>query len=173
VVKVRLPTHRHDGLNGDRGVSLSAERLALVQRYMVDAEEAKALELRAAEEQARREVEERLAREADRRRVLAEAAERRAAPRDGIDVRPPAPEAAAPPEIRLPPAPHEAPPAQDPRSLKALQKADRRAAKEAARQVAAAERREARERKALAKAIAKRQARERKELAKLMAKRGT
>ena len=58
-------------------------------------------------------------------------------------------------------------PKQEARSRKALAKAERQAAKQAARLTEAAEKREARERKALAKAAAKRRSRELKRLSKL------
>lgn len=152
-----MPTHRLDGSGREAETHLSEDRLALVQRYMIDAEEAEARAQRTAEERARR---------------RAERARSDFAPRESAAERPVARAAAVhleaeqPPEVAKPDrgrglATKEAAPAR-----KATVKAQRRTAKEAARQVAAMEKREDRERKALAKAAAKRRNREAKGLAK-------
>src|SRR5204863_2482687 len=60
-----LPAHRSE--NVDRKVGLAEDRKALVERYMIDAEEAQGRAVGAAEEQARREAEEERAREAGMR----------------------------------------------------------------------------------------------------------
>jgi hypothetical protein len=147
--------------------SLSSDRLALVERYMLDADEAEARSRAAAKEaeaHAQRAAEEQLRREAERRRNVQ-------APQREPDV-------VLTPEV---PAEVEADehPAQlserltaiakgEARRHKSPAKAERQAAKEAARLAVAAEKREARERKALAKAAAKRRSRELKARGKLV-----
>ncbi len=183
--------------------SLPQDRLALVQRYMIDAEEAEARaqaaakdpEARAqpnAEEQLRREAK-REQEEADARaRAAAMAAQARAQPAADEQVRRKA--QGAPPAAEVPQhepeeslAPQGPPPhaiadeqptpvvqrpiptaKQEARRRKALGKAERQAAKQAARLGEAFEKREARERKALARAAAKRRRREQKSLAKIV-----
>jgi hypothetical protein len=157
--------------------SLSRDRLALVERYMIDAEEAEARAraaaeaavTREAETRAHRTLEEELRREAQRARREAEAPRpdpeellppRSAAPRAMVEIEP-AEQAQPALERPMPTAKQEA------RRRKALAKAERHAAKEAARLAVAAEKKEARERKALAKAAAKRRSRELKARAKI------
>jgi hypothetical protein len=140
-----------------RRESLSSDRIALVQRYMIDAEEAEARGRVAAREAEARAAEAQLHREAERARRNAQAARRE-------------PEAVLTPE-----APAEVEPDEHPGQLserlialarsearrhKVRARAERQAAKEAARLAVAAEKRESRERKALAKAAAKRRSRE-------------
>jgi hypothetical protein len=175
--KVRVPTHRGNGSGPKPTTRLSEDRLALVQRYMVDAEEAEARAqavsieaenaAQAAAENAKawaqRATEERARREAERARRNAEAAQREAARQQirrsatKVEARP-APKVEASQPDR-PAAARQAPP----RAGKQLAKAERRAAEQAARVAASLEKREARERKALAKAADK----QRKRLAKL------
>ena len=157
-------------------MGLSVDRLALVERYMIDAEVAEArakstadvarLAEHATEKRAQRDAEElqHAAQEGAQREAegLQRAAQERArreetglvlgAARTGFEV-----DDVADQPARTT-AKHEA------RTPKALAKAERRAAKHSARVVAAMEKKEARERKALAKAAAKREAHARKAL---------
>jgi hypothetical protein len=174
--KVRIPTHRGNGSAEQPTVGLSGDRLALVERYMIDAEEAEARAQSAAKTGVR-------------------PAEQRA---EGKSAQPPRagrklPQRAPEEEVRVAAQQplHDGPAAtvnaglhfgeaadqsvsstgrQDARSRKALVKAERRAAKHAARVVAAMEKKEARERKALAKAAARREAQARKALGKSIAR---
>lgn len=168
--KVRPNTHRENGPDLQPEAGLSEGRLALVYRYMVDAEEAEQSEeeasTTAAQEQARCDAaartQRRLERERRRAKRLSATAgttklEADAAAADG-SVRAPAisltdvaGEAEEAPRSNGLPEP-----GGETRSRKALVKADQRAAKQAARQIAALEKKEARERKALAKAAARR-----------------
>jgi hypothetical protein len=147
--------------------SLSNDRLALVERYMIDADEAEARSRAAAKEaeaQAQRAAEEQR-REAERVRRNAQAAQRE----PDVVLTP-----ALPAEVEL--DEHRAQLSErltaiargEARRHKSPAKAERQAAKEAARLAVAAEKREARERKALAKAAAKRRSRELKARAKLV-----
>lgn len=154
--KVRPTTHRESGQDSEPETGLSEGRLALVHRYMVDAEEADLAasapgksnterapaETRtaAAQEQARRDAAARTQRRRER--------ERRRTP--DISLTGEFEQASTGNEPRKP--------REETRGPKALVKADKRAAKEAARQIAALEKKEARERKALAKAAARRKA---------------
>jgi colicin import membrane protein len=153
--KVRPTAHRGNGSELPPKAGLSEGRIALVQRYMLDAEEAEAGAQAAAERpeerpdaagqattafrnhSGRAAVEEGpIRRTAARRRAEKLLSEEETAWADG---RPDAKEEA--------------------RALKALARADERAAKEAAQRIAALEKKEARERKALAKAAARRRTR--------------
>lgn len=180
--KVRPTTHRGNGSDREPEAGLSEGRLSLVHRYMVDAEQAEALGLEAAakaearatearaaaaQEQARREAAERTRRRMERERRRAEKLGKdTAAAKPATD---PAAEKTpehAPPTDLKDAASH---PVQGPisvgdhpdpretiRTRKARARADKRAAKQAAREIAALEKREARERRALAKAAARR-----------------
>jgi hypothetical protein len=139
---------------------LADDRLALVQRYMIDAEEAEArarAALDKADAQARSAVEEQARRDEGRKRRSAEVLRVEAAA-NGRETHLPLADGAD--RLTSPTAKQEA------RARKALVNAEKRAAKEAARVAAAAEKREARERKALVKAAVKREARQRKALAR-------
>jgi hypothetical protein len=163
--KVRPTTHRGNGSGPEPEVGLSERRLSLVHRYMVDAEQAAALGIEAAPEEAypgesapataaREQAE--LAAERTRRRIERE---RRRAQKLGAHAASAKPNAdAAADETPVDGAVgNGSPDAREAvRATKALAKADRRAAKHAARQIAALEKKEARERKALAKAAARR-----------------
>jgi hypothetical protein len=143
--KVGSLTHRHNGSAPEPRTSLAEERLALVERYMIDAEEAEARARAAAEKaaaQARSAAEGRAQREASSRQRIPGAAMPK---RDTfLEVK------EAPSRNGRPDADEEA------RTRKALAKAEKQAAKQAARRIAALEKREVRERKALAKAAARR-----------------
>jgi hypothetical protein len=158
------------------------DRLALVERYMIDADEAEARAKPAAEnavrlvqpapeeqvqheaEELQRAAEEQVQREAEE---LRSAAERARGDGNGLVLRP-APTGADTGEVADQPIRTSA--KQAARTRKELAKAERRAAKHAARVVAAMEKKEARERKALAKAAAKRQAHARKALKRSIAR---
>lgn len=181
--KVRPTTHRENGSASQPKVGLSDGRLALVHRYMVDAEEAEARARTAAETD-----------EAHARtRALADAAARAAAEgQERREMKRPSPDpqrtqprregwvaarARREPEFvggadqvarnvsRIPevPKPEGQSAGLSPRggekarTLRAVAKEERRAAKHAAHLLASLEKREARERKALAKAAARRQ----------------
>jgi hypothetical protein len=174
-----IPAHRRNGsANGAAGLSKS--RLALVERYMVEGEEAgPSVETtppiaagwaeRAAQQRLQR-IAERAEREAEERRREAERARREAGElvlrraaavatleaAEGDDL-PAALTARA-----------SATATERARAQEALAKAERRAAREAERAIAALEKKEARERKALARAAAKREGRERKALVRSM-----
>lgn len=182
--KVRPTTHRGNGSDSLPKAGLSDGRLALVHRYMIDAEEAEGLARDAAEKaeaRAREEASAAAAREQARReaaeqaRIHTEEIERRRAGTLFARAGTPKPETdASPVEEALQRAPgavtdvapraveevasgHGRPdPSEEARSRKALVKADKLAARQAARQMAALEKKEARERKALAKAAARR-----------------
>ena len=124
---------------------LSDGRLALVHRYMIDAEEAEVLAR--AEEMERRRAEPLIAGASTTKPEAVEEPMRAVAP--VTKVAPGAVEEAARGSGR--PDPRD-----EARARKALVKADKSAAKQAARQMAALEKKEARERKALAKAAARR-----------------
>jgi colicin import membrane protein len=153
--------------------SLSSDRLALVERYMIDAEEAEA-RARTAEKAA-----EAPARLADEQLRLEPKREREASPAEAAhpqaeeQLAPEAAPARTTAEVESNGQPQQAvrrpaPTArEEARRRKAIAKAERQAAKQAARLAAAVEKREARERKALAKAAAKRRRREQKSLAKI------
>ncbi len=154
--KAGIPTFRGRQSAQEPRTTLSADRLALVQRYMIDAEEAEA-RARSAAARAESSVSptaaERVPPEAERgRHAAAERLARVAAIGLGAEE-----------EGHQPARPRAT---QDDHARRALAKAERQAAKQAARIVAAMEKSEARERKALAKAAARREARERKALAK-------
>jgi hypothetical protein len=175
------PTARR-GSDPEREAGLSEDRLTLVHRYMVDAEQAEALGGEAvekeeasahepalgaaAQEHARREDAERTGRRRKReRRRAAKLAAEAASTEHRADPAAKTPERAPSTDLKdVVSAGGEAPVSedgrQDPRKAararKALVKADKRTAKQAARQIAALEKREARERKALAKAAARR-----------------
>jgi hypothetical protein len=181
--KVRPTTYRKSEPESEPEVGLSDGRLALVHRYMIDAEDAEAQALAAAgaaEAHPRARV---LANAAGR--VAVEAEERRKTPgpsRDPERARPQLeewaagratpepemvggadpvarnvseiPEAPKPERRSVAPSPHGG---QGARTVRAVAKEEKRAAKHAAQVLAAMEKREARERKALAKAAARRQ----------------
>ena len=162
--KVRPITHRGNGSDPEPEVGLSEGRLSLVHRYMVDAEEARTREptpVTPIQEQAGREAAERTRRrmERERRRAQEQSAKAaRAEPNAGA-----ASEGTRGRAEVLSAAAEEAvignghpDPGKVVRAGNALARADRRAAKQAAREIAALEKREARERKALAKAAARR-----------------
>ena len=144
--------------------------MALVERYMIDAEEAEARAKSAPEnvvrlsqrehEAVKRVAEEPAQRHAEELRTAVERTRRegngfvRRETVTGLDVD----------EVDDPPVRTTA--RQEARTPKELAKAERRAAKHAARVVAVMEKKEARERKALAKAAAKREAQARKALTK-------
>ena len=182
--KVRPTTHRGNGSDPQPRAGLSEGRLALVHRYMVDAEEAEARARAAAEtdearapqeasaaaaarEQARREAAERvrIRAEMERRRDEERVAE---APTTEPELTPPAAGETlqrvratvtnvAPLAVEEVVKGNGRPDArEEARARKALAKADKRGAKQAAQRIAALEKREARERKALAKAAARR-----------------
>jgi hypothetical protein len=182
--KVRPTTHRENGSDPEPEVGLSEGRLALVQRYMLDAEEAEA-RVQDAVEKTKTEAQRRSqltaqasaelqARTAERARLERERARRRAEQRDReaqelarSTPRPPvAVEFANEEDLRaawagVKPAGEGFAAAEvtwrDSRpSFLPVTKEERRSEKEAARVLAALEKREARERKALAKAAAKR-----------------
>jgi colicin import membrane protein len=137
--KVRPTAHRGNGSELQPKAGLSEGRIALVQRYMHEAEESEAGAQPAAEkteERADVATQVPIRRTAARRRAEKLLSEEETAWADG---RPDAKEEA--------------------RALKALARADERAAKEAAQRIAALEKKEARERKALAKAAARRRTR--------------
>jgi hypothetical protein len=134
---------------------MSDDRLSLVQRYMIDAEEAEAraraateksepYARRAAAEQTPRLVEQ-AGREAEEGPRQMEAPPAAAATREAEQA-----------ECAAQGAMHLTKTKQDGQTRTALERAEQRAVKEAARLAAALEKREARERKALAKAAAKR-----------------
>ena len=156
---------RRDKPSPEPQVGLSGDRLALVHRYMVDAEEAevaaraaaagaKANRQQAAHDQARRVTElaqqrlERVRPEADELPTLRAEEPPTATPPTQAVVSPLVNEQAV--ERRRSTW------AQETRDRGATAKDERRAAKEAARRIAALEKKEARERKALARAAAKR-----------------
>jgi hypothetical protein len=182
--KVRPSTHRGNGSDPQTKSGLSEGRLALVHRYMIDAEEAEARARAGAEEdavRARAQAKERAAREAAaaEERARQEAAERAlmrldvarlraekaratavlAEPRDDTLSKEMLARASAKAKglteestngkSRLHPK-KEAPNGEE------LAEADKRAARQAARLIAALEKKEARERRALAKAAARR-----------------
>jgi hypothetical protein len=118
---------------------LSNERLALVERYMIDAEEAEARRRAAVE-----------LLELEERRAAEERLHRAAATQ-------------ARPATVEEPIRHTSLPVEQPDDdRRALERAERRSAKEAAKLAEAFQKKEARERKALAKAAAKRRSREQK-----------
>jgi hypothetical protein len=174
--KARIPTHRGNGSAEQPTVGLSVDRLALVERYMIDAEEAEARAQSAPASIVR----------PDRRAVAQRADDETAElPRANRELPQPAAEdlqvTAEQPlrEVRRPtlhvdetgvPPLMSTAKQQEARSRKAVAKADKRAAKHAARVVAALEKKEARERKALAKAAARREAQARKALGKSIAR---
>lgn len=161
--KVRPTTHRENGADPQPKAGLSEGRLALVHRYMVDAEtaeakarvEAEMQETRArAEEQARREAaaaEEMRRDAAELERMRLEIERRRASKLQDFPVFPLEHEQAFSDEEH-PDARQEA------RTRKAIVREEKRAATEAARRMASLEKKEARERRALAKAAARRRA---------------
>ena len=139
-------------------MSLADDRLALVQRYMIDAEEAEARARAALDKagaQARAAAEEQAQRDAGRKRRSAELPRVEAAA-NSRETHLPVDDNAA--RLTSPTAKQEA------RARKALANAEKRAAKESGRVAAAVEKREARERKALVKAAVKREARQREGL---------
>ena len=179
-------THPANGSDPQPGTGLSEGRLALVHRYMIDAEEAEARKLAAAEqaaararaetqereaqaaaaaeEQARREAAEQELMRLEIERLRAERARARAvrsAPAigpSGTDIR------SAPSVNGGEPAPRVlggldrlVPPKGEIRPGKDVGRDDKRTAKKAARLIAALEKKEARERRALAKAAMRRQ----------------
>jgi hypothetical protein len=154
-------------------VGLSVDRLALVERYMIDAEEAETRAQPAAETQrsARRALEQRPRGEAEElQRARRERAQRDAEELQGAAERAPrrverVAHTAASTKLHrdeVADEPVRSTAKQEARKWKAFAKAERRAAKHAARVVAAMEKKEARERKALAKAAARREAHARK-----------
>jgi fused signal recognition particle receptor len=180
--KVRPTTHRENGSESEPDTGLSDGRLALVHRYMIDAEEAEAQASAAAgadEEHPRARVLPNAA-----ARVAAEAEERRETTRPSLDPRQARlrheawaasratlepepvrgadrvaryvseiPEAPRPEWHSAAPSPHAG---QSRRTWRAVAREEKRAAKQAAQVLAALEKHEARERKALAKAAARR-----------------
>lgn len=156
--KVRPTTRRANGSAPLPAAGLSKARLDLVHRYMIDAEEAETRERSAAAEQeearVRADAQARAAAEEQTRREAAERTRIRMVHARRRD------EPAAPTALQL--ADHEPAPRERPlvsegvRGTEAPARAEKRAAKQAARQIAALEKREARERKALAKAAARR-----------------
>ena len=180
---MRRYTHRENGSDSQPKAGLSEDRLALVYRYMIDAEQAEASGRDAEEEEARtheaaaaaaareqgaREDTDRVRRHRERgqrraERLVAEAGTKR-------EAAPPAAEETLErvPSTRLTDVPSggtveeaakgngQPDPRNEARARKTLAKADQRAAQQAARQFAALEKKEARERKALAKAAARR-----------------
>ena len=125
---------------------LSDGRLALVHRYMIDAEEAEVLAR--AEEMERRRAEPLIAGASTTKPEAVEEPMRAVAPVTKV--------APGPIEEVASGNGQRADPRDEARARKALVKADKSAAKQAARQMAALEKKEARERKALAKAAARR-----------------
>jgi len=168
---VRPTTQRGNGSAPQPKAGLSDGRLALVQQYMVDAEEAEAL----AEAEAENDDAPRARQEASVAAVGQRArpnAVEQATLAEATTTRPRA-DARAPEEtLRRAPAtptngtsrvPEETAnvnrrpdPREEARARKELVKADKLAAKQAAREIATLEKKEARERKALAKAAARR-----------------
>jgi len=175
---VRPTTHRGNGSDSQPIAGLSDGRLALVHRYMIDAEEAEVLARAAAEngearareetgaaalERARREA-------AEQARTGTEEMERRRVEPLIAGAATIKPEAVEEPVGAMAPVTKVGPrtveevargsgrpdPRDGARARKALVKADKLAAKQAARRMAALEKKEARERKALAKAAARR-----------------
>jgi hypothetical protein len=149
--KVRLSAHDRNGSEA----GLSEGRLALVHRYMIDAEEAEARAQLVAQkpeeparvaEQARAASGEHAGREAAERRPIRPTTERRRAEKLVFEE-----EKAC--DNGRPDAKEEG------QARKALARAEKRAAKQAAQRIATLEKREARERKALAKAAARRRTR--------------
>ena len=183
--KVRAPmTHPANGSDPQPETGLSAGRLALVHRYMIDAEEAEVRKLAAAEEadvRARAEAQER---EAQAAAAAEEHARREAAERElmRLEVERLRAERARARAVRSAPAivtaggeMHSAvewaglaprviggvdrsiPPGGEVPAVKDVGQDDKRAAKRAAQRIAALEKKEARERRALAKAAMRRQ----------------
>ena len=141
---MRPTTHRGNGSDSQPIAGLSDGRLALVHRYMIDAEEAEVLAR--AEEMERRRAEPLIAGAATTKPEAVEEPIRAMAPVTKV-----APGAVE--EVARGDRPD---PRDEARARKALMKADKSAAKQAARRMAALEKKEARERKALAKAAARR-----------------
>ena len=185
--KVQPPmTHPANGSDPQPKAGLSEGRLALVHRYMIDAEEAEARKLAAAEEadvraraearereaQAAAAAEEQARREAAERELMRLEVERLRAERARARAVRSAPTiATAGGEMRsvasvngrgLPPrviggVDQWIPPKGEVRAVKDVGQDDKRAAKQAAQRIAALEKKEARERRALAKAAMRRQ----------------
>lgn len=130
-------------------MGLSQNRLALVERYMIDAEEAEGRSQSAAEK-----AEELALATTEERMRLDTPRPRRGAEELAVSVTTSEPDVFENQFARSRAK-------QEARAREALAKSERRAARRAARVVAALEKREARERKALAKAAVKREARER------------
>lgn len=182
--KVRPSTHRGNGSDPQPKPGLTEGRLALVHRYMIDAEEAEAKARAAAEEDAVRARAQAQAREEQAAAAAEELAQREAAERRRmrLDVARLEAEKARATAVLAEPrvdtlseemlsrASHTAKvtieqstDAEETRSAKVAVRsvkehaeADKRAAEQAARHVAALEKKEARERRALAKAAARR-----------------
>jgi hypothetical protein len=176
---VRPTTHGGNGSSDLQPNGLSEGRLALVQRYMIDAEEAEVFARANAQKAAaygREEASAAAALEGARREtaeqppIRTDEQRRRAEPLNAgaATTKPGAlekPMRATAPVTKVAPGPNEevasgngrrADPRDEARARKALVKADKSAAKQAARLMAALEKKEARERKALAKAAARR-----------------
>jgi hypothetical protein len=181
--KVRPIVHRENGSDPQPETGLAKDRLALVHRYMVDAQQAEASRRDAEEQEARSHEaapaaaagEQGAGEAADRMRRLREREQRRAerlVAEAGTkrEAAPPAAEETLErvPATRLTDVPSggtveeaakgngQPDPREEAQARKTLAKADERAAKQAARQIAALEKKESRERKALAKAAARR-----------------
>ena len=179
-------THPANGSDPQPRAGLSEGRLALVQRYMIDAEEAEARKLAAAEEAAVRARAEAREREAQTAAAAEEQARREAAERElmHLEVDRLRAERARARAVRSAPAigtlgggMHSAasvngrgpapsviggvergiPPKGEARAGKDVGQDDKRTAKQAAQRIAALEKKEARERRALAKAAMRRQ----------------
>lgn len=149
--KVRPTTHRGNGSASQPEAGLPEGRLALVHRYMIDAEEAETLAQSAAEKGDARAREEALVAAGAPEEASPTAAEEtlRSVPATMPNVAPHALEEGGEGNGR--PDPRE-----ESRARKALAKADKQAARQAARRIAALEKKEARERRALAKAASRR-----------------
>lgn len=171
--KVRPPmTHPANGSDPQPEPGLSEGRLALVHRYMIDAEEAEVRKLAAAKEAAARARAEAQEREAQAAAAAEEQARREAAERElmRLEVERLRAEKARARAIRSAPAIGTvgggtySPASVNGRGLaprviggvKDVGQEDKRAAKQAARLMAALEKKEARERRALAKAALRR-----------------
>jgi hypothetical protein len=182
--KLRPSTHRGNGSALQPKAGLSDGRLALVQQYMVDVEAAEGLTQAAAENDAAGAREEASApavrqqarpKAVEQERAGTKTNRRQAKARltEPATTRPGADASAAEETLQRPPATtvtngasrvveatakvNDVPdPREEARARKELVKADKLAAKQAARQMAALEKKEARERKALAKAAARR-----------------
>ena len=153
-------THPANGSDPQPEAGLSEGRLALVHRYMIDAEEAEVRKLAAAKEaevRARAEAQERERLRAERARARAV----RSAPAIGtvgggihsaasVNGRGLAPRVIGGVDRLVPPK-------GEVRAVKDVGQDDKRAAKQAAQRIAALEKKEARERRALAKAAMRRQ----------------